>query len=160
MPTGSVRRVIVMHSIDTNILLYATNRDCPEHVSARALVDRALAEPHQWIIADQVYFELYRLLRSRTVLSRPLSPGDATRVIEYYREHSGWGRCAWDIELFERIRMHLAQDTGGRIVFDVVLAATLHDAGVQRLYTRNTKDFEGLGWFGVENPIDEEPSRS
>lgn len=143
-----------MHSIDTNVLLYATNRDCAEHGAARALVDRALAEPRKWIVADQVYFELYRLLRSGAVLAHPLGPDEATRVIEYYRIHSRWGRCAWDIELFERIRTHLAGGTGGRIVFDLVLAATLHDAGVERLYTRNTKDFDSLGWFAVENPID------
>lgn len=143
-----------MYSLDTNILLYATNRDCPEHDTARALVDRALAEPRNWIVADQVYFELYRLLRSGAVLAKPLAPGDATQVIEYYRERSGWGRCAWDIELFARIRAHLVAGTGGRIVFDLVLAATLHDAGVERLYTRNTKDFAGLSWFAVENPID------
>ncbi|MCG8479039.1 MAG: PIN domain-containing protein [Spirochaetales bacterium] len=147
-----------MNSVDTNILLYATNRDCPEHGAARALVDRALSEPQRWIVADQVYFELYRLLRNPGVLARPLPASDATRVVEYYRAQSGWGRCAWDIELFERIRAHLLRDTGGRIVFDLVLAATLHDAGVERFYTRNAKDFDGLGWFDVENPIDGAPA--
>ena len=49
-----------MKSLDTNVLLYALNADCAEHTSARAIVELALNESDQWIIADQVYFELFR----------------------------------------------------------------------------------------------------
>ena len=28
------------------------------------MIESALAEPAEWIVADQVYFELYRLLRN------------------------------------------------------------------------------------------------
>jgi hypothetical protein len=34
------------------------------------------------------------------------------------------------------------------------LAATLLKAGVQTLYTRNIKDFEGYGFAALVNPID------
>lgn len=51
-----------MKSLDTNMLLYAINVDCAEHEPARDLVDRALSESDEWIVADQVYFELYGLL--------------------------------------------------------------------------------------------------
>lgn len=146
-----------MKSIDTNILLYASNRDCPEHPAARQLVDSALAEPQQWIVADQVYFELYRLLRSSTVLERPLPAADAARVIEFYRNRSGWSRCAWQMERFNGLLPHLrGQDLRAAGVFDLVLAATLHDAGVSTLYTRNTRDFASFGWFEVSNPISEQ----
>ena len=74
-----------MNSIDTSVLLYAINRDCPEHGAAIGLVRRALAEPSSWIVADQVWFELYRLLRNPSVLSAPLSAADAAETIEWYR---------------------------------------------------------------------------
>lgn len=71
-------RRATVNSIDTNIPLYAINRDCPEHGAAIRLVRRALAEPSSWIVADQVWLELYRLLRNPSVLSAPLSATDAS----------------------------------------------------------------------------------
>ena len=143
-----------MNSIDTNILLYAVHIDCPEHKAAKALIDFALSEPREWIIADQVYFELYRLLRNPAVFDRPLSAEKATDVITYYRDRSGWGCCAWDVELFRMITPHLKNAAGGKLVFDLVLAATLSHAGVKQLYTRNIKDFKVYEWFAAVNLID------
>jgi predicted nucleic acid-binding protein len=141
-------------SIDTNILLYAVNADCSEHVQARELVDAALSNPFEWIVADQVYFELYRLLRNPAVLERPLGAAEASSVIEYFRYRSGWSRCAWQLDHFDILLPYLRwEETRGIGVFDLVLAATLHDAGVTMLYTRNTRDFAGLDWFDVHNPI-------
>ena len=119
-----------MNSIDTSVLLYAINRDCPEHGAAIGLVRRALAEPSSWIVADQVWFELYRLLRNPSVLSAPLSAADAAETIEWYRGRSGW------------------------LTFDAVLAATLKAHGVRTLYTRNSRDFRTMGLFEVSDPIE------
>jgi len=38
-----------MESLDTNILLYAINKDCPEHKTCADLVQHALGEPESWI---------------------------------------------------------------------------------------------------------------
>lgn len=52
-----------MKSLDTNLLLYAADEDCPEHAAASRLLEAALAAPHEWILADQVLFEFYVGLR-------------------------------------------------------------------------------------------------
>jgi predicted nucleic acid-binding protein len=49
-----------LKSLDTNILLYAINADCAEHKNCSALVRTSIEEPGEWIVADQVWFELYR----------------------------------------------------------------------------------------------------
>ena len=83
-----------MKSMDINVLLYAINRDCPEHQVCASLVRRALGEPESWIIADQVWFELYRLLRNTAVLARPLSGSQAAATVSWYRNKSGWLHCS------------------------------------------------------------------
>ncbi len=144
-----------MNSLDTGILLYGTNRDCSEHEAARTIIDLALSDPKDWIVPDQVYFELYRLVRSGAVLQKPLSPEEATTLIAWYRNKTGWGRCSWDTRLFDRALPFLTEsERGGAFVFDVTLAVVLRDAGVDRFYTRNTRDITGFGWFEVVNPID------
>lgn len=44
-----------MKSLDTNVLRYALNADCAEHINAGKPTDFALQQPHTWIVADQVY---------------------------------------------------------------------------------------------------------
>ncbi len=146
-----------MKSLDTNILLYALNADCEEHDRARLLIDTALGEPDRWIVADQVYFELYRLLRNTAVLTTPLSAADAARTIDWYRTRSGWLHCAYDSGLMPRVAGTWESESfAARTTFDLVLAVTLASNGVDEFHTRNTNDFRPFGLFTVRNPIDAE----
>lgn len=143
-----------MNSIDTNILLYAINQDCPEHEAAMRFVRRALEKPSSWIVSDQVWFELYRLLRNPVVLSRPLNASEASATIEWYRHHSGWLSCAWDPELMPKLLpIWRHPEFLARNGFDAVLAVTLRAHGVETLYTRNTRDFRSLGLLEVTDPF-------
>ena len=101
--TRACGQVGTMNSIDTSILLYAINRDCPEHEAAIRFVKQAIDTPSPWIVSDQVWFELYRLLRNPVVLSSPLGAAEATDTIEWYRHRSGWLTCAWDPELMPKL---------------------------------------------------------
>jgi predicted nucleic acid-binding protein len=115
----------------------------------------ALSEPESWIIADQVWFELYRLLRNPAVLATPLGASDAADTVAWYRNASGWLHCAWECDLMPRLADFWKRDTfPARRSFDLVLALTLRANGVKQLYTRNTKDFDDLGFFSVSNPLE------
>lgn len=143
-----------MKSIDTNILFYALNRDCTEHNACRILVENALSEPDQWIIAEQVWFELYRLLRNPKVLEKPLSAAQAADAVDWYRNKSGWLRCAWETDMMKELEAIWKENTfpAGR-TFDARLAVVLKENGVQEFYTRNARDFEEFRWFEVVDPV-------
>ena len=143
-----------MKSMDTNVLLYAINKDCPEHDRCASLVRQALGEAESWVIADQVWFELYRLLRNPAVLSNPLDASDAAATIAWYRNKSGWLHCAWDIGMMGQLEGIWNNDSfPARRSFDLVLAITLKSNGVKEFHTRNTKDFEDAGFLSLVNPI-------
>jgi uncharacterized protein len=143
-----------MKSMDTNVLLYGINKDCPEHQACSSLVRQALATPESWIIADQVWFELYRLLRNPAVLAHPLGGAQAAATISWYRNRSGWLHCSWEIGMMPMLEAYWIRDSfpPGR-TFDLVLAVTLENNGVKELHTRNTKDFELVDSFTVINPM-------
>ena len=144
-----------MNSLDTNILFYSLNEDCPEHAACQALVGKALVSPHEWIVADQAWFELYRLLRNRQILSQPLSASEAAEKVDWFRRHSGWARCAWEPFLREKLKpLWAAESFPARRTFDLILALTLKTQGVTEFFTRNTRDFEGYGFFTVTNPLE------
>jgi toxin-antitoxin system PIN domain toxin len=143
-----------MNSLDTNILLYATNADCPEHPRARPVIEEMLAAPGQWVIADQVLFEYYRLVRNPAVLARPLSAAEAKKRLGFFRDESGVPHCGYEIALWPEIANQLGRPGfSAARTFDLVLAVTLKAAGVRRFYTRNVRDFRPFGFFEVVDPL-------
>lgn len=143
-----------MKSLDTNILLYSINTDCSEHTICKKLVDKALNEKDSWIVADQVWFELYRLLRNPVVLQNPLDAAQAAGTINWYREKSGWLKCAWEPDMMKELNSIWNEKFfSAKKSFDAVLGVTLKAHGVKDFYTRNIKDFENFNFFSVINPL-------
>ena len=52
---------------------------------ARTLLERVAREPLQWIVADQVLFEYYRLVPNPAVLAKPLSSVEAAERLCFIR---------------------------------------------------------------------------
>ena len=144
-----------MKSLDTNILVYALNEEAIESPSALRLLNQALAQADQWIIADQTYFELYAVLRNPRIWTRPMSGAEASKRIDFFRNKSGFLKCAYHPNQWEHISTPLRRKNfPARRIFDVVLAKTLIANGVTHFHTRNVKDFEHLGFSKLVNPID------
>ena len=144
-----------MNSPDTNILIYAANSAAPEHAKALALVDRMLAKPGEWIIADQVLWEFYKALRHPKILQKPRSAAQAAVHIRFLREQSGVACCAYETSHFSDVVALLEKPKFPyQRTHDAVLGATLRRHGVKVFYTRNVKDFGDAGLPSIINPID------
>jgi toxin-antitoxin system PIN domain toxin len=144
-----------LSSLDTNILLYAANEDAPEHDVCKAFLQHVVSEPADWIIADQVFLELYRALRNPKVMSHPLPSADAVRHLSIIRDEMGIMHCGYSPECWEGLISKLARDDfPSRRTHDAVLASTLLSHGVKTFYTRNTKDFVDAGFQKLINPVD------
>lgn len=145
-----------MLSIDTNILFHAFNEDSPSHEPALAWL-RSIAGDEDVAISEFILAEFYRLLRSPTVLSCPLPAEEAVEVIQTYRRHPRWLLIGFSLEsrplhdtLWQRAR---AKDFAFRKLYDVRSALTMTSQGVTEFATVNVKDFHGLGFRRVWNPI-------
>lgn len=141
-----------MISIDTNVLLYSLNRDCPEHERARAFMQECSERPDV-AIAELVLVELYVLLRNPAVVSRPLDAAEAAAACRPFRTHPRWGLIE-NAPVMSRVWEIIAEPgCPRRRVFDARIGLTLVHHGVRELATRNVKDFEGLGFERVFDPI-------
>ncbi len=144
-----------MNSLDTNILIYAVNSGCAEHVAAKGIYESMLQEPQKWILSDQVLFEFYRGLRNARILERPLDHRQALRQIEFLRQDSGVQHCAYETTFWQALMKGFSKEKSkSSHIFDRVLAVTLRQHGVTTFYTRNTKDFLSFGFKSVVNPVD------
>lgn len=143
-----------MLSIDTNILLYAQNRDCAEHARARAFIETC-AERDDVAICELVLVELYQLLRNPAVLARPLSAPEAAAVCMHWRNNPRWALIE-NAPVMDRLwRIAKRPNLPRRAVFDARIALTLRYHGVTDWATRNVSDFEAFGFARLINPIDD-----
>lgn len=142
-----------MLSIDTNILLYAQNRDCAEHQPARTFIQEC-AGRHDIAICELVLIELYQLLRNPAVLRAPLDAPDAAGVCQIYRDNPRWALIE-NAPVMDQVWATAARPgTARRAVFDARIALTLRHHGITGFATRNPSDFEGFGFMNLINPID------
>ena len=144
-----------MKILDTNILLYAADEDCREHDAAIRLVNDALRSPDDWMLADQVLFEMYAGLRHPGVFAKPLSAAEAARRVAFLRDESGFSFCCHELRSWPMIHAGFAMPAfPRRRTYDLVLAVTLQSNGVTDFYTRNVADFRTAGFNALVNPID------
>lgn len=144
-----------LSSLDTNILLYAANEDAAEHAVCKTFLQAIVDNSADWVVADQVYFELYVALRNPKVMERPMSAAQAVHHVSTLRNELGIMHCGYRTECWEQaIRSLQADDFPFRRTHDAVLATTLLTYGVKTFYTRNTKDFLAAGFDKVVNPVD------
>lgn len=146
-----------MFSIDANILLYAFNSASPWHEDARGWLSSVQGD-EDVAISEFILAEFYGLLRNSAVLKHPLPAGEAIEVIQTYRAHPRWRLIGFPIEsrplhdtLWQKAR---AKDFPFRKIYDTRSALTMTAQGVTEFATVNVKDFEGLGFRKVWNPLE------
>ena len=145
-----------MIGIDTNILLPAIETTNPAHVRAAAFL-RSLTEKSEVAVSELVLIELYGLLRNPLVLGKPASARQATAICRRFRDHPRWhllglppdGRAFHD-DLWDRLD---DPKTPRKRVYDLRLGLSLVAQGVTDFATVNLRDFAGLGFRKVWNPL-------
>lgn len=140
--------------IDTNLLLYSLNPASVWHPKAvEFLAEHFGSSSARVALTDYVLTELYVHLRNPAVMAIPLTPREARNlVLSYFRipnvmriENAPIMDAVWNIAgsgHFPR-----------RKIFDARLALTLRHGGVTDFATANVKDFQGMGFARVWNPL-------
>lgn len=141
-----------MLSIDTNVLLYAQNQDCPEHDAATAFLV-ACADRSDVAICELVLVELYQLLRNPAVLPQPLDGPVAAEICQTFRRNRRWALIENAPVMNEVWALAATPGLARRRLFDARLALTLRHYGVDEFATRNLDDFTDFGFARVWDPI-------
>lgn len=145
-----------MLSLDTNVLFAAVEVSHAQHAEAASFL--ASLDPRGDVaISEFVLLELYVLLRSPAVLTRPLDAPSAMAVCQAFRVHPRWQVLGFPNEsraFHDAFWPRLA--TPGfarRRAFDWRMALALLRQGVTEFATVNTRDFAGFGFERVWNPL-------
>jgi toxin-antitoxin system PIN domain toxin len=149
-----------MTSIDSSILLYSYSEASPFHAPAKRFIEGLLAR-EDVALSELVLVEFYTLLRNPAVLEQPLSATEAVGVIQTYRHHPYWMVLGFDpdgVGLHDELwRLAAHGQFARRRIYDARLGLSLSRQGVTDFATANVKDFQGLGFQRIWNPLTEDP---
>jgi hypothetical protein len=120
--------------LDTNVLVYAMNKDAVHHDVCRALLDRAFAREIRVCLVPQILFEYFAVVTSPRQMSIPLGVADAASDIKRLRQALP---VVYPSERIVDLTLDLVRALGhsGRHVFDIVLAATMLENGIKGIFT-------------------------
>ena len=143
-----------MFVVDTNVLVYAADRDAPAHARCRErlLAWRGQVEP--WYLTWGVVYEFLRVITHPRVFRRPWTSSEAWSFVEAVLAAPSVALLA-ESERHASVLARLVAavpDLSGNLVHDAHTAALMLEHGVRTIYTRDT-DFHRFPGLEVRDPL-------
>ncbi len=140
--------------IDTNLLVYAVNRDSIHHSKARDFLENQLKGSAFIYLCWANIYEFLRVSTHPKVFSRPLNWNQAYQFLELLLQsprveilHEGEEHP----NILKRILSQVRRPQGN-FMHDCHLAALLKEHGVHRIYTHDT-DFRLFEFLKITDPL-------
>jgi toxin-antitoxin system PIN domain toxin len=140
--------------VDTNVLVYAVNRDCPEHPVARSVLEGWLAGTVPWGVTWGIVYEFLRIVTHPKVFRHPL---DATQALAFLDPVLG-SELVTVLSPSERHQAVLHESVGafgtpaGNIFHDLHTAVLMREHGVSEIMTADV-DFRKFSFLTVTDPV-------
>jgi toxin-antitoxin system PIN domain toxin len=137
--------------IDTNILLYAVNRDDPRSSTARRALESVINSGGPWVLSWSIVYEFLRVATHSRVFPSPLDAETAWAFIaEIIRHPNGVILTESDVHR-ETIDRCLAEAPRmqGNLLHDFHTAVLMREHGIERIITED-RDFLMFPWIEVQ----------
>lgn len=145
-----------MFAIDTNLLVYAHNKDSIYNKKACDFLEKVMNMRDEKgdlpvCIPSQVLTEFLNVI-TRQNIEKPLLLSEAIAIVQDYIDtnvniiYQRETQINTLIELLENV-------TTRKKIFDIALVATLKDNGIEGIYTVNVSDFIEFEFLKVKNPL-------
>jgi len=139
--------------IDVNILLYASNRDAPQHDRAAAFLKRCVAGSEVFCIAWVTAMSHLRMATHSAIFAHPLSAEEAARNVHALLSLPHCRALGEDDGFWSVYREVTSTGAArGNLVPEAHLAAVLRQHGVAKLYTHD-RDFRRFDFLHVIDPL-------
>ncbi|MBM3140755.1 MAG: type II toxin-antitoxin system VapC family toxin [Chloroflexi bacterium] len=143
-----------MFVVDTNVLIYAADRDAPEHAPCRALLEGWRRQAGAWYLTWGIVYEFLRVTTHPGVFHAPWTPAQAWTFVEAVLASPALRVLAPTSrhpELLGRLIREVPRVTGN-LFHDAHTAVLMQEHGVRAIYTRDT-DFHRFPFLEVIDPL-------
>ncbi len=143
-----------MFVVDTNILIYAADRDSRFHDGSRALLEGWRRQVSPWYLTWGIVYEFLRVTTHARVVRVPWSIGEAAAFVDALLAAPTLAVLAPTDRHGRVLRAVVAElpELAGNILHDATTAVLMREHGIERIYTRDT-DFHRFPWVEVVDPL-------
>ena len=143
-----------MFVVDTNVLLYAANRDAPQHEQCRGLLERWRKRQEPWFLTWGICYEFARVATHPRVLEHPWSSDSAWRHIESLLASRALSVLTETDRHAAIVRTVIDETPAlrGSLFHDAHIAILMREHGIRRIVTNDT-DFHRFGFVEVVDPL-------
>jgi toxin-antitoxin system PIN domain toxin len=139
-------------TLDTNVLLHASNADDPLHERARELVNRLAYGPDLLYLFWPTIMGFLRIATHPAIFPNPATPEQATAAITALLERPTVRTETEETGFWETYCATAGNDTRGNHVPDAHIAALMRRHGVAVIYTRD-RDFRRYEGIEARDPF-------
>jgi toxin-antitoxin system PIN domain toxin len=139
-------------TVDTNVLVYASDSRAAPHDRAAALVRRLAAGPEILYLFWPVLLGYLRIVTHPAILTTPLSPGNAMQNVEALLDRPHVRAPGEADGFWSFFRGSAGDQPRGNEVPDAHLAALMRQHGVRLIYTRE-RDFRRFDGIDARDPF-------
>jgi toxin-antitoxin system PIN domain toxin len=141
--------------LDTNVLVYALDKQSNLHAASRGLLLKAGNEQsnQRFCVTPQVLSEFYSVVTNPRRVQNPRTAQEALDAIERLMALPGLTLLAIPLDIVSRwISLARQHPISGSDVFDVQLVATMLANGVRKIFTFDRAHFERFNEIDVLTP--------
>ena len=141
---------------DTNVLVYAANRDSVWHLPCRERLGEARRDPSPAFLTWSVCYEFLRVTTHPRALRSPWRTQDAYRFVEDLVASPGFDLLVATSRHAAVLAQTLSElpDLRGNVLHDVHTAVLMREHGVSRICTRDA-GFRRFPFLTVVDPLDQ-----
>ena len=142
-----------MFVVDTNILVYAADRDSPYHGACRTKLEEWRRRLSPWYVTWEILYEFLRVITHPRVFRKPCGPDRAWSFFEALLASPAIGILVpgeRHAEIAAEV-MRAANFLRGNLLFDAQTAVLMKEHGIRKIHTRNT-DFHRFPFLEAVDP--------
>lgn len=140
--------------VDTNILVYAADRDSPFHARCRDWLERQRGRTDAWFTTWPILYEFLRVTTHPRVMRKPWSLPAAWSFVAGLLDSPGLAVLAptqRHPDVAAQVVSELP-DLAGNVLHDAHTAILMREHGIRRVCTRDT-DFHRFPFLEVIDPL-------
>lgn len=143
-----------MFVVDTNVLIYAFIRECPQHVEARELIETWGSSGEPWSVTWSIVYEFLCVSTQRAAFPHPPSFSESWHFVQALRTLPSFTVLS-ETERHAEVLDGLVRDyphMRGSRLHDLHIVALMREHGITEIRTADT-DFHQFKFLRVTNPL-------
>jgi len=140
--------------VDTNILLYAADRDSPGHTTCRELVLQWRKQPSPWYLTWGIAYEFLRVATHPNVFRNPFAPSEAWQFLGAVLASPSLGMLSETPRHGEILAELIGSQTAirGNLLFEAHTVVLMQEHGIRTIYSHDA-EFNRFPGLEVVDPL-------